>query len=180
MQSVKLLACNKEMIKQWHARQSKLSQKPCHLSYSISKKIWNICSWQLWHTNHMLWIVWCMKDKGKNGGFLGWSRIVYKTGMHININEIRDWNDSVYLFILKSISRPNFNYFNKLWILMSCNGLEIYQREAEDRVKRAIPLNRTLNTSSQSSFWLGMVQDMLVLTWTTVYLKTRWNLRTKT
>lgn len=51
--SVKLQACSKEMIKQWQAKQSKLSQKPCHLSYSVSKKMWNICSWQLAHNPYV-------------------------------------------------------------------------------------------------------------------------------
>lgn len=66
--SLKLWACNTETIKQWHAQHGKLSQEPCHHSYSISKKMWNICPWQIWHTTHMLWIIFVWKIKKKKKG----------------------------------------------------------------------------------------------------------------
>lgn len=42
---------------------------------------------------------------------------------------------TVYLFILKSISGPNFNNLYKLWILWSCIGLGIFVKEKKVQIK---------------------------------------------
>lgn len=62
---------------------------------------------------------------------------------------------TAYLFILKSISWPNFNYFNKLWILMSGNGLGKIS-------KRNIKENKEMNTTQQTT---ERKQSDILLAW---------------
>lgn len=58
---------------------------------------------------------------------------------------------TVYLFILKSISGPNFNNLYKLWILWSCIGLGLFVKEKKYRLKKGIRVNWTLNADSKSA-----------------------------
>lgn len=118
------------------------------------------------------------KCGGKSGSFpaLACAVIQNKGAYKYKWDSWLDWQCK-YLLILKSISWPHFNYFDKLWICMSCNGLG---NNIKEKQRRWIPLKRTLNTGSQSSSGRGMLRDMLFLTWATVCLKDRWNPRTKT
>lgn len=113
---------------------------------------------------HMLWIDLCREKPRNKWDFSKPGR----TGVR---------RVTAYHLILKSIPWSNFHYFDKLWVLMPRRGLQNIWRgrwgSGREKDQRGLTVNGTLNTSRMSRLWHGALQDMLFVTWPSVYFKDR-------